>query len=220
MNRREFIALIGCVEVWPFAAQISCVKAAGAEELAIPAGEPKMVMEGQAATPQGGRVVLYSRSRYGNYPLATYSFSRGLRGDDRTVGNDVELVFGNVQRENAFRGRRVDSVPGAHGPGNGSVGMDGGGPGAKDRFRVALFGGSNHRILDLGDVAFDDLTNVPVAAKSAEARSAEARANHVYVLRLFDRNDPRYKNPVYVKLKVLLHRDNDAILIEWKPLAG
>lgn len=217
MKRRKFIALVGGAAAWPLAALTICVKAAKAEELAIPTGEPKMMMEGQTATPQGGRVVLYSRSRYGNYPLATYSFSRGLRGDDRTVGNDVELVFGNVQRENAFRGTRVDSLPG-HGPG--SAGMDGGSPGAKDRFRVALFGSADHGIYDLGDVAFDDLTNVPAVAKSAKARSAEARVGHVYVLRLFDRNDPRYKNPVYVKLKVLLHRDNDAVLIEWKPLAA
>src|SRR5579884_3092639 len=91
----------------------------------FPPGPPRMVPQGQKPAPDGGRVVLYSRSRYGNYPLATYAFHRGLRGDDASVANDVNLVFGNARRENAFPGPPVDGVPGV--PGSGACGTDGGG---------------------------------------------------------------------------------------------
>jgi len=146
MKRREFIALVGGAAAWPLAALTSCVKAARAEELAIPTGEPKMVMEGQTATPQGGRVVLYSRRATANYPLATYAFSRGLRGDDRTVGNKRRVGSLAMYSAKCFS-RPAGGFAAWHGPG--SAGMDGGSPGAKDRFRVGLVGNADHRILDL-----------------------------------------------------------------------
>jgi hypothetical protein len=187
-------------------------------ELEIPLGTPEMKIEGQTPAPQGGRAILFSRSRHGNYPLATYSFSRGLRGDDKTVGNDVELVFGNAQRANAFAGPPVNSVPGAVGPRNGAAGMDGGGAGTKDQFRVGLSGTAGHRIVDLGSIDSDELTSVPSAAKSAGSDHAVVQAGHTYVLRLYDPNDRRYAAPIYVELRVLAHRDNDAVLIEWRRL--
>jgi hypothetical protein len=196
------------------------VAATSAEERAseIPPGEPTMKTEGQVPSPRGGRVILYSRSRHGNYPLASYTFSRGLRGDDKTVHNDVDLVFGNVQRENAFRGRRVDAVLGAGG--NGAPALDGGGAGAKDQFRVGLFGGVDHGIVDLGKVDFNGLTHVPPTAKTASATRVGVQVDHVYLLRLIERTHRHSADPAYVKLRVLRHRDNDAVLIEWEPLAG
>jgi hypothetical protein len=173
------------------------VEATKAEELGseIPAGEPTMKTEGQIPSPHGGRAILYSRSRHGNYPWASYTFSRGLRGDDKTVRNDVDLVFGNVQRENAFQGQRVDAVPGVGG--NGASGLDGGAAGAQDQFRVG--GGVDHRIVDLGKVDFNGLTNVPPTAKNASAKRIGVQVDHVYVLRLIERNDQRSANPVYIK---------------------
>jgi hypothetical protein len=195
------------------------VEATTAEEPAseIPAGNPTIKTEGQIPSPRGGRVILYSRSRHGNYPLASYTFSRGLRGDDKTVRNDVDLVFGNVQRGAAFRGQRVDAVPGVGG--NGAAGLDGGGAGAKDQFRVGLFGGADHGIVDLGKVDFSSLTHVPSTAKNASATRVGVQVDHVYVLRLV-RRDQHSANPAYIKLWVLQHRDNDAVLIEWEPLVG
>lgn len=134
--------------------------------------------------------------------------------------NDVELVFGNRQRKGAFRGPRVDAVPGVGG--NGACGMDGGGPGAKDEFRAGIVGNARHRIVDLGKIDFRGLKTIPQQAeavlKNDRASYAEVRLDHVYVIRLHDPNDKRYLKPIHVKLKVLRHRDNDAILIEWKPL--
>ncbi|WP_139017413.1 hypothetical protein [Bradyrhizobium sp. STM 3809] len=179
-----------------------------------------MRVEGQIPSPEGGRVILYSRSHYGNYPLASYSFVRGLRGDDRTVCNDVDLVFGNARRSEAFSGQRVDSVPGAAGPVNGAPGLDGGGPGTEDQFRVGLFGTARHRIIDMGPIADDVLPGVPPAAKNAGSDHAAVHQGHVYIVRLNDDNDRRLATPIYVKLRVLSHRDNDAVLIEWHRLQG
>lgn len=182
----------------------------------FPEGPPKMVTQGQQPAPQGGRAVLYSRSRHGNYPLATYSFAAGLRGDDESVANDVELVFGNAQRPDAFKGRRIDAVPGVGG--NGACGMDGGAD--SDQFRVGLHDNADHRIVDLGKIDFQKVTELTKEMEKAADTQAEVKLDHVYVIRLFDRGDARYQKPVYVKLKVLRHRDNDVVMVEWKPLAG
>jgi len=212
VTRRSLAAALAA-----FAALASFTKAED-DGLRIPEGKPEMKIEGQTPTPAGGRVILYSRSRYGNYPLASYSFLRGLRGDDRTVRNDVELVFGNTQRREGFSGARVDSVPGVGGPANGAPGMDGGGAGVKDQFRVSLFGSARHRIVDLGAIADDAVTSVPPAAKSAGSDRAVVAVGHTYVVRLHGADDRRFATPIYVKLRVLSHKDNDAVLIEWRRL--
>jgi RNA polymerase sigma factor (sigma-70 family) len=188
--------------------------------LTFPAGPPRMVTEGQKPSPAGGRVILYSRSRHGNYPLATYAFHLGLRGDDRSVGNDVNLIFGNTRRRNAGAGPPVESVPGVWR--HGAAGMDGAGL-EKDLFRVNCLGGSEHRILDLGTVDYDGLRAPPRGWEpdcDEDAGTAPVEVNHVYVIRLFEPEHPNLGQERYVKLKVLAHRDNDAVLFAGEPLPG
>ena len=170
-------------------------------------GPPQMISN-QMATPNGGRIVLYSRNRYGNYPLATYSFIMGLRGDDVRVRNFADLVFGNANRPDRFMGTQVDGVPKVDGVG--PCGMDGGAHG--DTFRVSLYGGCRHTILDLGE------TFETAGAASKQMRSAgeyaDVKANHVYIVRLMAEK----MKPLYIKLKVLQHNDNEGVIIDWEPM--
>jgi hypothetical protein len=189
----------------------------------IPPFNGKMVTRGQKATPDGSKVVLYSRNRHGNYPVASYSFGRGLRGDDETVENLVDLVFGNRQREDAFSGAPIDSVPGVGGAG--ACGMDGGNAGEPgyDEFRVGLYGGCRHRISDLGEVDYAradipaDLAILPDKGASS-AEQAKVVPGHVYIVHAWYPDGDRPFD-IYVKLKVLRHRDNDAVEFEWAKLA-
>ncbi|MFH0939309.1 MAG: POTRA domain-containing protein [Planctomycetota bacterium] len=174
-------------------------------------GPPEMVFN-QAAMPAGGRVVLYSRNRFGNYPLASYALHLGLRGDDARVRNAVNLLFGNAYRSDAFKGAPIDDVPGSSG--NGSAGMDGGAP--QDRFQVSCYGGNRNKIIDLGKVNYETLA-IPKGFVQAKDR-VYVKQGHVYCIRLLDKNDPRFSNSLYFKLKVIEHRDNDAVMIDWEPL--
>jgi hypothetical protein len=183
----------------------------------IPDGPPQMATEGQKPMPEGGPVVLYSRNRHGNNPLASYSFIRGLRGDDPPVNNDVELVFGNRKRF-LVGGTPINEVPEEHRPAYNIV------AGiafekVRDEFQVGLHGwGKKHRIVDLGPIDFKALIKVPKEAENAESPIVEVQIDHVYVIRLLD--DRYHQQPVYVKLKVLRHRDNDTVLFEWEPLGA
>ena len=125
-----------------------------------------MITQGQKPMLDGGRVVLYSRSRHGNYPLATYAFHLGLRGDDRSVANDVNLLFGNTKRDQGFDGERIDKVPGV--PSNGATGMDGKIIENADGFRVTCLDGSQHRIEDLGAANFNEVLIPPAKLDSNE----------------------------------------------------
>jgi RNA polymerase sigma factor (sigma-70 family) len=180
----------------------------------FPPGPPRMVTQGQKPAPDGGRVVLYSRSRHGNYPVATYAFHLGLRGDDSSVANDVNLVFGNAERDNGFTGPPVDGVPGVNG--NGACGMDGG-PASEDAFRVGCVGRCEHRILDLGFADYASLRAAPRAIEDDwdDDGTAVVHAGHVYAILVYDPDHPKLREPRYVKLKVLRHRDNDRVLFEW-----
>ena len=177
----------------------------------FPPGPPVMALD-QTAAPEGGRIVLYSRNRHGNYPLASFAFHLGLRGDDRRVRNAVNLLFGNVKRADRFSGEPVNQVPEVLG--NGAAGMDAG-PG-KDEFRVQCMGGDEHRILDLGALEFATLTAIPKDWTQAPYRAA-VHVNHVYVVRLFDPEEPPLQDRFF-KVKVLRHRENDAVLLDWAPL--
>jgi hypothetical protein len=177
----------------------------------------------QKAIPAGGKVILYSRNRHGNYPLASYAFQLGLRGDDERVRNHVNLVFGNGKRENSFTGERIDSVPGGTGGAAGAVGMDSRSFHGKrfDEFRVGCYGGCQHRIVDLGKVDYGKV-RIPASLcelpdEASHSGHARVEVGHVYVIHLYypGRPDPQ---DLYVKLKVLAHRDNDAVLFEWQPL--
>jgi hypothetical protein len=216
-------------------------------------------------------VVLYSRNRYGNYPLASYAFHLGLRNDDRRVKNYTNLLFGNRARDNAFGGKGINAVPGRDGGGNGGnggggngsdgapggngtpggVGGKGGTPGGGesgtagkkgvagaagrngenfdagvDEFQVNMLVGSLNRVIDLGEV---DYAKVTVPKKIQEPPDEEdpippkknvvpVHVGHVYVVHIYGLVAPNQKQDFYVKLKVLGHRDNDAVRFEWEPL--
>jgi RNA polymerase sigma factor (sigma-70 family) len=174
-------------------------------------GAPEMILN-QTPMPAGSRIVLYSRNRFGNYPLASYALHLGLRGDDKSVANDVNLLYGNVHREDSFRGRKVDNVPGVFG--NGSAGMDGGGP---DRLQVSCCGNNRNRILDLGPINYADLQSAPPELSKAGDR-ADVKEGHVYVVRIQDKTREEMKTAKYYKLHVIQHRDNAAVMIDWQPL--
>ena len=176
--------------------------------------------------PGGGKVVLYSRSRYGNYPLATYAFQLGLRGDNAQVANYVNLIFGNRTREDAFGGDLVNAGPPSQ-DGNrvaGAAGMDGNNGDSVDEFRVNCYGGSRNRIVDLGESDFAKI----VIPKELQANPADAvddvlntvpvKVGHVYVIHIHGKDQDGEMKAFYVKVKVLQHRDNDAVLLEWAPL--
>lgn len=177
----------------------------------LPPGPPAMDPD-QVPQLRGGQVVLWSRNRYGNYPLATYAFHLGERGDGRDVRNEVNLIYGNVVRESAFKGETVD------GEFNGSAGMDAGRRGSPDEFRVFTRSVQN-KIVDLGAADYQAVVEAPAAIEDAGYRAAVAEG-HVYVVRFRERSLPDPEKPVDVKLRVLRHRDNDAVLIEWAPLEG
>jgi hypothetical protein len=167
----------------------------------IPPYDGKLRTDGQTAMPQGGKVVLYSRNRYGNYPLASFAFHLGLRGDDARVANYVNLLFGNRIREKPFDGVAVDVVPGLDGqPGPGGNGGAGGGkgvgsdgaPGGKgfagaaglngeqdgpavDEFQVNCYGGSRQRIVDLGRVEYAK-AKVPQELEALLAENEQVKA--------------------------------------------
>jgi RNA polymerase sigma factor (sigma-70 family) len=195
----------------------------------LPRFDGKLQVKGQKPMPQGGKVVLYSRNRHGNYPLAGYSFHLGLRNDDVQVANYVNLLFGNRVRDNAFQGEPVDTAPGAAAPGGtgaaGAAGLNAGDPGV-DEFQVNCYGGSRNRIVDLGQV---DYARVEVPRELRDLPGEDARippeqnlvpvtAGHVYVIHVL--GDVAGQGPAdfHVKLKVLKHRDNDAVLLEWARL--
>jgi hypothetical protein len=194
----------------------------------IPAFDGVMKTEGQTPQPKGGKVILYSRNRYGNYPVATYDFTLGLRGDDLQVANYVDLVFGNAQRKDAFADEAVNSVPGAfskrlNAAAAGAAGRDGAStPEAPDQFRVGLYGGSRHRIVDCDKV---ELKEVTIPDKLVEPPEDDDRlpdtvkviAGHTYVIHLYDKTEITHQDQ-YVAVKVLRHQDNDAVEIEWAPL--
>jgi hypothetical protein len=160
--------------------------------------------------------------------VATYDFTLGLRGDDLQVANYVDLVFGNAKRANAFDGEAVDSVPGAvsqrfKSGAAGAAGMDGAStPEAPDQFRVGLYGGSRHRIVDCGEV---QLKKVTIPDNLIEPPDDDERlpdtvkvvVDHVYVLHLYDKTERTHQDQ-YVAVQVLRHQDNDAVEIEWTPL--
>lgn len=180
----------------------------------ITAGPPRLAPD-QWAEPNGGTVLLYSRNRYGNYPLATYAFHLGLRGDGKTVGNEVNLIFGNAKRESAFTGDPVDEGPlKLHGP----TGMDGGPLDGKpqDEFRSYTRTEQNH-IVDLGAVDYATVTTPPESLATAGYRVPVVEG-HVYVLSITERNKKNPDEPLIVKLKVVRHRDNDAVIFTWEPL--
>ena len=126
--------------------------------------------------------------------------------------NEVNLLFGNVKRENGFSGEPVNGVPDV--PGNGAAGMDAG-PG-RDAFRVQCMGGDEHQLLDLGAIKFSNLSAIPKDWTQAPYRAA-VHVNHVYVVRLFDPEEPQLQDRFF-KFKVLRHRENDAVLLDWVPL--
>lgn len=169
----------------------------------------------QLAEPNGGTVLLYARNRYGNYPLATYAFHLGLRGDGKTVGNEVNLIFGNAKRANAFTGDPVDDGPRRL---HGAAGMDGGPMDGKpqDEFRVFTRSEAN-QIVDLGAVNFAAVTAPPESLGTAGYRVPVVE-RHVYVLSITERNKKNPAEPLIVKLKVIRHRDNDAVIFTWEPL--
>ncbi|MCW8131098.1 MAG: RNA polymerase sigma factor [Planctomycetota bacterium] len=180
----------------------------------IPAGPPRLAPD-QRSEPNGGTVLLYSRNRYGHYPLATYAFHLGLRGDGRTVGNEVNLIFGNAKREQAFTGDLVDEGPrGLHG----AAAMDGGPLDGKprDEFR-AFTRNEQNAIVDLGAVDYATVTEPPEGLGTAGYRVPVVEG-HVYVLRIAERNKKNPGEPLIVKLKVVRHRDNDAVIFTWEPL--
>jgi RNA polymerase sigma-70 factor (ECF subfamily) len=182
----------------------------------FPPGPPQMVLQGQKPLPQGGRVVLYSRARYGNYPLATYAFHLGLRGDDASVSNEVNLIFGNGKRKNGFAGPPVDAVPGVR-PRCGAAGMDGGPP-DHDTFRVNCWGGAQNCVVDLGPVDYAAITQAPESVQKMDGRDADrvpVKVNDTYVIRLLQPGLPQLQEARFVKLKVLGHRDFDAVQFEW-----
>jgi RNA polymerase sigma factor (sigma-70 family) len=247
------LTLVGGWAVRPVAAvPIPRVKPKSQPQDEFPPFDGKLHVRGQKATPQGGKFVLYSRNRYGNYPLAGYAFHLGLRNDDARVGNAVNLLFGNRKRENAFLGQRIDCVPRPNGDGgsggnggaggtrgngenggnanqttaNGAAGMNGenAGPGV-DEFQVNCHGGPCNRIVDLGQVDYaratvpqqlrrlpDKRGNVP-----QEENIVPVRVGHVYVVHVYS-DDPRRDQDFHVKFKVLKHRENDAVLIQWARL--
>jgi RNA polymerase sigma factor (sigma-70 family) len=175
----------------------------------LPPGPPSMLGAAQAAQQSGGLVVLWSRNRWGNYPLATYDFRLGLRGDHPHVANGVQLAFGNRQRANAWTGAQVDAV--ADVPSNGSCGQDGG-PGAQDEFRANLYGGERSAIRDLGAADFAAIHEArPIGFDEAVAPVV---VGHTYLVMYQADGEPGAE----VKMRVLAHRDNDAVLIEWAPL--
>jgi hypothetical protein len=208
------------------------VGAAGGDKEEEPPAKPKkiapfdgnMQTRGQKAQPRGGKAVLYSRNRYGNYPVATYDFTLGLRGDDERVANRVDLVFGNRERKGTFAGREVDRVKGTGRPSAGAAGM--GGRLKKDigdEFHVGLVGNCQHAIVDCGKV---DFAKVAVPAELVERPGKNKRrkeqavvaVGHVYVIHIYDAA-PATRQDHYVKVRVLRHQDNDAVEIEWAPLA-
>ncbi len=175
----------------------------------LPPGPPSMLGAALPAQRGGGRAVLWSRNRWGNYPLATYDFRLGLRGDHPLVANGVQLVFGNRQRANAWTGAQVDAVPAV--PSNGSCGQDGG-PGAQDEFRANLYGGERSAIRDLGAADFAAIHEArPIGFDEA---MAPVVVGHTYLVMYKADGEPGAE----VKLRVIAHRDNDAVLIEWAPL--
>jgi hypothetical protein len=222
----------------------------------IPPYDGKLHAEGQKATPEGGKAVLYSRNRYGNYSLASFDFNMGLRDDDKRVGNFVNLVFGNRKRENAFKGQPIDSVPGAFGPlaqGPGGTGGHGGGPGGSrnegggaggrgiagvagmgganpaashDEFQVNCYNITANRIVDLGKVDYAKVTipedlRVPPTADARipdQLDSVPVGVNHVYMIHVYTPGGRPLPQDFYVKLRVLQHRDNDAVEFEWAKL--
>jgi RNA polymerase sigma factor (sigma-70 family) len=202
-------------------------KKGAAAEKKLPPFDGVLVTRGQKAQPGGGKVILYSRNRYGNYPVATYDFTLGLRGDDEQVANYVDLVYGNCMREGAFAGKAVDGVPGAfsrwrNAGAAGAAGMDARTP-ALDTFRVGLYGGPWHRIVDCGKVDFARATVPPKLAElpgpgDRRLDTVAVAVGHVYVLHLYDDNAATSQDR-YVKVRVLRHRDNDAVEIEWAPMA-
>jgi hypothetical protein len=197
------------------------------ERMKIPPFDGVMKTEGQKPQPGGGKVILHSRNRYGNYPVATYDFTLGLRGDDKQVANYVDLVFGNTKRAGAFAGDPVDGVEGAtsglrNAGAAGAAGMDGASPDRGDEFRVGLYGGSRHAIVDCGKADFAKVT-IPAALvekpgpDDRRPNHADVAAGRVYVIHLYDDSDNTPQDR-YVKVRVLRHQDNDAVEIEWAPL--
>jgi hypothetical protein len=203
-------------------------------------GPPAMIPH-QTPALNGGRVVLYSRNRHGNYPLAGYALHLGLRGDDTRVSNDVNLLFGNIARKGQFAGRWIDEVPSALGPGHGAAGMSDGvknsdlklidssddetladNPSAEiqirlhDTFQMNCRGAQANRIIDLGAIDFKTARANAQDFVKAQSRII-VQANHVYAIRLRETGDERLQTPLYYKLKVLQHRDNDAVMFDWEP---
>lgn len=177
----------------------------------LPAGPPVLLGAAQQAEPHGGLVVLWSRSRWGNYPLATYDFRSGLRGDHPAVANRVQLAFGNRLRAHAWQGVPVDAVPGTIGAG--ACGRDGASGGQEvDEFRAGLEGEERAAIRDCGTLPFDQLrVAVPLGF---DAAYAPVVVGHTYLLQYHANGEPGSE----VKFRVLAHRDNDVVLLEWAPL--
>jgi len=225
------LGLIAAGVGWAAVERVAAPVADGAAEKPsadFPAFPGKFV-PAEKPTPGGGQVVLYSRNRHGSYPLAAYAFHLGMRNDNAEVANFVNLVFGNRKREDAFAGVPVDAgppPPAGQGQGQsvaGAVGMDGAN-GAGDEFRVNCYGGTRNRIVDLGEVDFAKVAlprakpDDPEAAVDDAFNIVPVKAGHVYVLHVFGKDGNGVMKNFYVKLKVLKHRDNDAVLLEWAPL--
>ena len=218
--------LIAAIACWPHPREVGASTQAGAAPAAAPAarpaaaasvpllpdGPPTMLGSLQQAQPHGGQAVLWARSRWHNYCLATYDFTRGLRGDHPDVRNAVQLVFGNAARAADAGGPpRIDGYPGS--PGNGACGEDGDPGTGRDAFRVGLHGGDACRILALGRRDIASLAAAPAMDHAGDYADVVVGAS--YVIRIHEPEQPVEA----VAFTVLAWRADDAVLIDWRPIA-
>jgi RNA polymerase sigma factor (sigma-70 family) len=184
------------------------------EASTLPDGPPIWLGDAQSAQPNGGRVVLWSRAHWHNYPLASYDFSRGLRADHVLVRNKVQLVFAN-------QNRLIDQAsPAIPIPERfydichlGEIIQD---PdtqrGEPDTFRIRS--GLSVSILPLGHVDLAGLTAAPAMDQAGESAAVERGASYALVYTDFDSKALRA-----VAFTVVDWRADDAVLIDWRPIA-
>ncbi len=184
------------------------------ESSALPDGPPIWLGDAQSAQPGGGRVVLWSRAHWHNYPLASYDFSRGLRADHVLVRNKVQLVFAN-------RNRRIDEAsPAIPIPERfydichlGEITQDPDTPRAEpDTFRIRS--GLSVSILPLGHVDIAGLAAAPAMDQAGESAAVERGASYALVYTDLDSKELRA-----VAFTVVDWRADDAVLIDWRPIA-
>jgi RNA polymerase sigma factor (sigma-70 family) len=215
------ISVLAAVAGTPGAHPVDTVDPIRATELGdddIPSGPPRMLGTAQIPQPSGGRFVLWSWRRWDNYPLATYDFERGSRGDHPAVGNDIQLLFGSVARGGTWNSESsvsASAFPGSTAPlqkgvtgclGSASANDD------VDTLRVGCYGEGTGWIKDIGTA--DARPDADIFPEPLSGTSAPAIVGHVYVIS-YTRDDGIRR---WLQVRVLAHRDDDAVLLEWCPL--